>query len=448
MKVPIEPPENINFSTIISTLNKAQEEAFNQQVKPVDSKGRYLHWDKLRHLSPPGNLSSELWWFATKLGRKLTSTRIPLLSINKKNFCFCIPDTIQKLLHELDMQTTGTIKTPVQLNKQDKTTYLVRSLIEEAISSSQLEGADTTRKVAKEMIRQDRDPRTRSEQMIFNNYNAMKFISEYKNERLNVPMIFELHKIITKKTLDSPEDAGKFRSREDQIQIIDRLQQNILFVPPPADELNERMEAFCDFINSEENYFIHPIIKAIIIHFMLAYIHPFVDGNGRTSRALFYWFLARKGYWLMEFISISSIIQKSRSDYERSFLYTETDENDLTYFICNQINVINKAVEQLYLYLENKNQEKQKLKILLRKSTVKIQLNPRQMALLRHALANPRFTYKIRDYQRSHNVTYQTARHDLLDMTQKKLLDQGKLGREFIYIVPDNLRQRLKINKG
>ncbi|MEA3332664.1 MAG: Fic family protein [Pseudomonadota bacterium] len=447
MKIPVNPPESINLSAIISTLNPVQEEAFNQNIKPLDNKDRYLHWDKLRHLTPPENLSSKNWWYATKLGRKLTTAQIPLLSINNNKFCFCVPDTIQKSLHELDMQTAGTIKTPIQLSKQDKTTYLVRSLIEEAISSSQLEGADTTRKVAKEMIRQGRNPQNRSEQMISNNYNAMRFISEYKNEKLNVPIIFELHRILTEKTLDIPEDAGKFRDSEDQIQIIDRVQQNILFVPPPAAEISERMKAFCNFVNSEESCFIHPIIKAIIIHFMLAYIHPFVDGNGRTSRALFYWFLARKGYWLMEFISISSIIQKSRSNYERAFLYTETDENDLTYFIFNQIDVINKAVEQFHRYLNKRNQEKQKLKIFLQRGAIKIQLNPRQMTLLRHALANPRFTYKIRDYQRTHNITYQTARQDLLDMSLKRLLDQGKLGREFIFIVPDNLRQRLKINK-
>ncbi len=53
------------------------------------------------------------------------------------------------------------------------------------------------------------------------------------------------------------------------------------------------------------DFFIHPVIRAILLHFMLAYDHPFVDGTGRTARALFYWSMAHQGYWLMDFISIT-----------------------------------------------------------------------------------------------------------------------------------------------
>jgi Fic family protein len=73
---------------------------------------------------------------------------------------------------------------------------------------------------------------------------------------------------------------------------------------------------------------------------MLGYDHPFLDGNGRTARALFYWAAANNGYWLMEFISISQIIKQSPAQYGKSFLYSEYDENDVTYFIVHQLSVI------------------------------------------------------------------------------------------------------------
>ena len=74
--------------------------------------------------------------------------------------------------------------------------------------------------------------------------------------------------------------------------------------------------------------FIHPIVKGIIIHFLIAFIHPFVDGNGRTASAIFYWYMLRKGYWLTEYLSISRIISRSKRQYEKAYLYTECDGNE------------------------------------------------------------------------------------------------------------------------
>ena len=112
------------------------------------------------------------------------------------------------------------------------------------------------------------------------------------------------------------------------------MYDEIFHDPPPAEQLDERMAAMCDFANGKiPNHFIHPVVRAIILHFWLAYDHPFVDGNGRTARALFYWLMLRNNYWLFEFISISQIIRKAPIKYGRAFLYTETDDNDLTYFI-------------------------------------------------------------------------------------------------------------------
>ena len=58
---------------------------------------------------------------------------------------------------------------------------------------------------------------------------------------------------------------------------------------------------------------------------MLAFIHPFVDGNGRTARSLVYWYMMKKGYWLTEYLSISRIIYRNKAQYEKAFLYTEAD---------------------------------------------------------------------------------------------------------------------------
>ena len=444
MKIPVIPP---NINQIILD-NKDLIFKILNDVKATDSKGRYLHWDKVRHLKPPEGLTSEQWWTGIKLHRKNLSKTLPFKGKHEPLFQFCAIDTIQEDLHWLDMNTAGTIsiEKPVT-NPNMRSTYLIKSLVEEAINSSQLEGASTTRNVAKEMIRQGREPRDKSEQMILNNYHAMQFIRDYKDEILTPSILFELHKILTEKTLNAPDKAGVLRSNEDEICVVDVSSSNILHKPPDASELKSRIGILCDFANgASASGFIHPVIRAIILHFMLAYDHPFIDGNGRTARALFYWSMINQGYWLIEFISISRIIKIAPVQYGKAFLHTETDDNDITYFIIHQLEVIKKAITDLHIYLEKKTKGiEYAQKTLCDAKNLGKKINFRQLALLRHALKHPRFLYKINEHQNSHGISYETARKDLLHMSDElKLLNKLKDGRAFVFISPSDLEDRIK----
>jgi len=443
MKMPVNPPDFIN---IIKEKHELFKDALNASV--TDEKGRYLHWDKLRHLKAPDGLTNEEWWALIRFKRESLFSRISLYDKSGDPFKFCTPDIVSRDLHWLDMNAAGTISAnqPVA-NQGMQGTYLLKSLVEEAINSSQLEGASTTRHVAKEMLRQRREPRDKSEQMILNNFNAMQFIRDFKDDELTPSFLFELHKILTEKTLDDPDKAGVFRSKTDNVYVADRNGSDVLHLPPKACELEKRLDLLCDFANRKsDNKFIHPVIRAITLHFMLGYDHPFVDGNGRTARALFYWSMINQGYWLAEFISISRIIKSAPVQYGRAFLYVETDGNDLTYFIIHQLEVIRKAIEDLHLYLEKKTKDIEEAKETLQKADkLKDKLNFRQLAILRHALKHPRFIYKINEHQNSHGISYETARKDLLYMSDKlQLLSKVKEGRAFIFISPSDLEERIK----
>ncbi len=421
---------------------------------PVDSKGRYLHWDKLRHLPlEDKNLNNnEEWWFCLKTARRSIYKQLPLSNKYRTPFQYAVPDQVWRELHWLDRYAAGNIQSSDAItNSQTRNTYLIRSLIEEAINSSQLEGASTTRDVAKEMIRQDRDPKDKSEQMILNNYQAMQFIREMKNEDLTPSIVFELHHILMRKTLDENE-AGGFRTAADDIQVVDSATQKFLHTPPNADELEDRLQVLCDFSNKEissetDEVFLHPVLKAIILHFMLAYDHPFCDGNGRTARALFYWAMAKQGYWLMEFVSISRVIKKAPVQYGKAFLYTETDDNDLTYFLIHQLEAIHQAVDDLHVFLDEKmTGVNEAERLLIDNPRLSGKLNFRQLALLRHALKHPRFSYVIQEHQRSHGISYDVARKDLLYMSDKlKLLVKTKQGKRYYFVAPNNLEQRVTV---
>lgn len=444
MKLPQPAPE---FDAIFKEI--AEKNRFQPVLQLADrlhAETRYLHWDEIRRRPVRSGFTYEEWWAALKLKRKAAYRQVPLLDKNGKEFSYYITDVVQELLHDIDSGAGGFIGIPDPItNPQTRDRYVVSSLIEEAITSSQLEGAVATREVAKEMIKSGRKPRDRSEQMILNNFFTMKHIMKIKDQDLTPKLVFDIHRHVTQDALDKPDAAGRFRTDEEEIRVTD-AEGVVYHDPPPADELDARMVQMCDFANGRTpKTFVHPAIRAIMLHFWLAYDHPFYDGNGRTARALFYWSMLRSGYWLFGFVSISSILVKAPTKYTRSFLYTETDENDLNYFIIYQTDVINRAIKELHAYIERKRKEvldtEAELKYLRR-------LNHRQQALIIHALRHPFQEYTIASHQRSHGIAYGTARADLLELVALELLEQGKRGKAMLFEANQQLQDRLKALSG
>lgn len=408
--------------------------------------GEYLHWDQLRHRTPPDGLSPEEWWFAVKTARTSQSRQLPLLDKTGKSFLLATPEPVQIHLHHIDRNAAGEILAPGEINTpEQRNRYLLHSLIEEAITSSQLEGAATTRKVAESMLREQRKPRDRSERMIFNNYQAMESIRGMKADPITPERILKLHRILTEGTLDDPADAGRLRLTDD-VHVADHRDGTVLHQPPIFSELQERLERLCAFANADENAipFVHPVLRAILLHFMIGYDHPFVDGNGRTARALFYWAMARSGYWLMEFLSISHFLRAAPAQYVRAYLHTETDGGDTTYFVLHQLDIIRKAIAALHDYLARIAEEQRSTARLLATSpTLRNKLNHRQVALLAHALKHPGETYRIDTHQRTHGTAYQTARADLLGLADHGLLEADRSGRALLFVAPGNLKVRI-----
>ena len=443
MKLPVVAPQ---LPDLLGQGKVRLETILDRGIGPeVD--GVYEHWDHLRHLAPPQDLTVTAWWAALKLARSVLARPLPLQDKHGAPFTVSVTGTMQRKLHFLDREAAGLILGADQDDDESiRRRHLVRSLIEEAMASSQLEGASTTRRVAKELLSTGRAPRDRSEQMIFNNYATMQSLGGLRDRPLTVDMLLEIHRRLMRDALDDPGQAGRLRTSADDIVVQDRGDPTIiLHVPPPAAELPARLQALCDFANDRnDGEFLHPIIRAIAIHFQIGYDHPFCDGNGRTARALFYWSMLRSGYWLSEYVSISSVLKKAPGKYMRAYLHTESDGADMGYFVAHQLDVVIEAVNSLRGYIARKSRERRQAETLLRPaSPLGASLNHRQRSLLLHALRHPDSDYAIAGHQASHRITYATARTDLLGLAKLGLLTQRQQGKAFLFRPAPDLAQRL-----
>lgn len=442
MRIPQSPPD---VEALLTQLPPERLPTLLGISSPLPG-GKYLHWDELRRRTPPQGLSNQEWWLSTWLARHALRQPLALFDKHRQPFFFSLPDPVAQALHYVDRNAGGQIQSSARAPlTEDSHRYLLNSLVEEAITSSQLEGAATTRRVAASMLRSGRKPRDISERMIFNNYRAMEHLRALKQEKLSVELIQELHRLLTEATLDDPADAGRLRQRDD-VLVVDLRSNAVLHEPPRWQELPERMQQLCDFANADEHAspFVHPVLRAILLHFMVGYNHPFSDGNGRTARALFYWSMARSGYWLTEFISISHILRLAPTKYVRAYLHTETDHNDTTYFLLHQLDTLRAAITALHDYVDRKSHEQQQMEHMLAQSpALRGRFNHRQLALLNHALRHQNEGYRVDAHQRSHAIVYQTARTDLLNLEALGLLEMSRQGNAYVFYAPADLKARL-----
>ena len=408
----IELPPKIDKKTLVNALVKG----IDSNIMPIVDKvnADYEYWDKVKYKKLPEGYTPQMLWTNVKASR----LRNMILVWEKYGISLCVTSQMQRLCHEFDMKFGSFWEVEGDTQSAEKKYYLSSSLMEEAIYSSKMEGASTTRIVAKDMLRKKKSPQNKSQQMIANNYNTIQYIVEHKDEPLTEETLLHIHRLMTEKTMDNPEDTGRFRTN-DKVVVADMVEGDIIYTPPSFQEIPEFVESFCDFFNNDNpRTFIHPIIRGIIVHFMLAFMHPFADGNGRTARALFYWYMLKEKYWLTEYMSISRVIAKSKPSYEKSFRYVENDGNDIGYFVAYNLRALDISFQQLTDYIQRKQREKKAATSFM----IAGNINYRQAMILQRLKEEPNTIMTVKDVQEQFSVSSMTARKDLSDLVQQGYL--------------------------
>jgi Uncharacterized conserved protein len=428
-------PEKVSFNWqsvlqkafLENTINIHEIVSENSEIN-VDLKNAntaYEYWDKIQYTVLPENISPELFWAIVKFQRSaLYSDKIKL---GIYSFKYLLNPAILKKLAFIDSYN---IKCSLSLDEENE--YYANAKMEEAIASSRLEGASVSNEEAKEMLRVKAVPSNESEKMVYADFAAMNFIEKNLNKELSPQLIKELYGVIT-----DEKTENIFRSGSDGVRVVDIRDDAVLYEPPKAESIEDLLNLFCEYVNGENEP--NHIIKAIIIHFLLAYIHPFADGNGRIARVLFYWYMLKHRYNGFKYLAISKVLRVIAPQYAKVFLYTEIDENDLTYFINFNLDVIIEAVNSFESYLENKKEGGLTAETLISSG---VKLNLRQQSILKEFIKNNNIR-NIEYFKNKLGVVYETVRKDLMFLTKKGFLAKSKAGKEFMYSLSKKYLQRI-----
>lgn len=405
----------------------------------------YLYWDKIKYKELPNQHKPEIAWAAIKFLRNKGLHRQKSVIVDEKSQKFSWLDALpwyNEFFHEIDMNLGGALLGLARdLDEREKRQFITRGIMEEAIASSQLEGANTTRKAAKQMLREGRKPRNRSEQMIINNYQAMLYIEkELKSSKLSLDIIKDLHVILTQKTLDSKKDEGRLRNDKDEIVVSGATDGTIYHTAPREKFMRKEIERLITYANDDlkDGEFVHPVFKAMFLHFWMGYLHPFIDGNGRLARALFYWYLLKNNYWGFAYLPLSKIIKNSPAQYGMAYIYTEQDDNDLTYFLDYIARKIKQSIKAFREYEQSAQKENTKM---IKEARAKYHMNDRQIHLLQFYQKNRDEGISISAHININEISRGTAITDLRVLEKLGFISKKKTGRKIYYYATDKVER-------
>jgi Fic family protein len=266
----------------------------------------------------------------------------------------------------------------------------------------------------------------KAKQEVLNYLGVLENIDKYAADRkITEDAILKLHNDITKETLEQAEHVGKYRKI--QVYVGNRLTGAVVYTPPKADHVPEQMKELIDWLNSEESHKINPLIVAGVTHYEFVRIHPFVDGNGRTARALATMILCLRGFDIKRFFALDDYYDGDRKAYYSSLNSIDQKTLDLTgwlqYFTDGVLLSTNQVKERILKLSVEKNKKNQK---------GQIALTNRQMKIIEHMQREGRIT--ATDAAKIFKITRQAALKELNKLATMKVikLKGSKRGAHYI----------------
>lgn len=404
-----------NWEEKIKDLSEIQK----KELIDISENPIYLHWDKIKYkVFKDLPVSPEIAWAFIVNHRQQTYRDMSPIQDEKGMFYrYSLLQRWEKTLLFFDKMF---LNRPRDHNHDSEPWML------EAISSAMIEGAHTTRDRAMKLLQFHKTPADFGERMILNNYKMAQILENLPLDfQISLETLFDWQIQLTSQNLPE-KDQGRLRTDADQIVIAPKAQDGVTFVPPRESFLKDQLGPFIDFVNQDydKHLHTHPLLQAICIHYWFAYLHPFIDGNGRTARSLFYWFLMKSGYPNITSLPLSPLILKSVQQYSKAFVYSEQDHQDLTYFIDFNIRLVEEALIQF-----------KSSQSVLRTNDVSLdeKLNLRQNTIVHMLKTNQLSDVNVSYMKQKFGVSKATAINDLKTLVSLDLLVSRRVGKNVLY---------------
>jgi len=214
--------------------------------------------------------------------------------------------------------------------------YGLHALEDEIIATLAIEQIDTSRESVRSILAGSA-PKDYSEYRILGMKKGFEFIAD-KTNTINAESMRYLYELMVNPYLEKKEDrlTDQQLYRDNIVYVNDLSKNTILHVGMHHTKLNDSMDELFAFINEKSN--MDDLNKAAAIHFQMAYLHPYFDGNGRMARMTHLWYLLQQGYSASLFMPFSSLINTTKTHYYRAFDYTEKNQSisgrlDITPFL-------------------------------------------------------------------------------------------------------------------
>lgn len=270
---------------------------------------RYLHWSEVRYRVPDEDF--ETVWGMMRQSRASASTAIGIPGIGLSVY---VTPRIERLIGSIESAT------PPECDPVD-------ILAREAAASCRIEGSSMSARDAAELLRSGTEPTSGDGRMVLNVCRAMGLASEDPGGDLTPEAVIGIHDAI----LDGL-DGRTPGFRETDVVVGDPANGTVAHTPPGPDDVPALMAEVCRLANGGCAD-LHPLVRAAIVHYLVGYVHPFEDGNGRLARCLFHRCCLSAGCDVVTRIAVSEGIFARRGAYRRAYRFIETDGGDLTYFV-------------------------------------------------------------------------------------------------------------------
>lgn len=395
----------------------------------IDKKGRYLHWNDICNRTNDDKKALGYWSLIKMARNGASQSMFGLQGVFQKPSSYCPLPSIQKTCSIIDRTCTEVaIKALISNSDMDESVFS-NFIDDESIASSQLEGAATTRKVAIEILREGRPPKNESDKMILGNNRLMNMAWESRHDAMTKELFLLFHETASQGVNDFSYKPGELR--KDNSVVVADMEGNTIHQPPPVSELDESIAAFIGWININHEddispkQYIHPVVKACIIHFCVGYLHPFNDGNGRVARALSYWYLFRQGYDAFRYISISKFLKEAPIQYAEAYMKTERDGLDLTYFVEYQCRILERAINETISKVTDAVNQARQFNLWLIRTGSSRKLTTIQQYIIQSVIVEPGRTLTVKQLEENAGISASASRKNLEQMTEAGMLNRS-----------------------